>query len=79
MEEKTRRFRTHVLREILETERVYCGQVAFITEVSLPSTSGVRRCSRTDLHLCGVVCVSSSRCVRTARSVLWVRTRSCVH
>ena len=33
MDEKQRRFRTHVVKEIVETERVYTEQVAFVAEV----------------------------------------------
>ena len=33
MDEKQKRLRTHVVKEIVETERVYCEQIRFVTEV----------------------------------------------
>ena len=34
MDEKQKRLRTHVVKEIVETERVYCEQIRFVTEVN---------------------------------------------
>ena len=34
MDEKQKRLRTHVVKEIVETEKVYCGQIEFVTQVS---------------------------------------------
>lgn len=34
MDEKQKRLRTHVVKEIVETERVYCEQISFVKEVN---------------------------------------------
>lgn len=51
MDEKQKRLRTHVVKEIVETERVYCEQIRFVTEVGGPY---VMRAERAE-HIVGVV------------------------
>lgn len=51
MDEKQKRLRTHVVKEIVETERVYCEQIRFVTEVGGPY---VMRAGRV-VHVVGVV------------------------
>lgn len=51
MDEKQKRLRTHVVKEIVETERVYCEQIRFVTEVGGPCVMRAERAR----HIVGVV------------------------
>lgn len=50
MDEKQKRLRTHVVKEIVETERVYCGQIRFVTEVSGSVLRAGRQAVDSPLH-----------------------------
>lgn len=68
MDEKQKRLRTHVVKEIVETERVYCEQIRFVTEVGGPY---VMRAGRV-VHVVGVVGSLAMPAQADGRTDVWI-------